>query len=255
VRARTGNALRAALIYFNIPKGFFMMKFRTWELSFIAAAVLALLVGSSISREQAELSAKLVRLHVVASSDSESDQALKLRVRDAVLETLSAPLSGAGGTREAEYIINKELGAVEAAALSEIRGAGFDYGVTASLAEEDFPTREYDTFSLPAGRYTALRVTIGEGGGRNWWCVVFPPLCDAGGFGSVESGSAGSNNTINTGLRPGVAHSGDEHLSDSALASLDEDDFKLITEDDGYVVRFKCMELLGALRALLRKAY
>jgi stage II sporulation protein R len=209
-----------------------MMKFRVWELSFIAATVLALLVGSSVSREQAELSAKLVRLHVVASSDSEADQALKLRVRNAVLETLSAPLSGAGGAREAEYIINKELGAVEAAALCEIRGAGFDYGVTASVVEEDFPTREYDTFSLPAGRYTALRVTIGEGGGRNWWCVVFPPLCDAGFGPSARIDSIG----------------------ESGGAGFTGRDFKLITEDDGYVVRFKCMELLGALRALLGKA-
>jgi stage II sporulation protein R len=211
-----------------------MMKFRTWELSFIAAAVLALLVGSSVSREQAELSAKLVRLHVVASSDSESDQALKLRVRDAVLEALSAPLSGAGGAREAEYIINKELGAVEAAALSEIRSSGFDYGVTASVVEEDFPTRKYDTFSLPAGRYTALRVTIGEGEGRNWWCVVFPPLCDAG-FGP----SARIDNI---------------DIGESGGAGFTGRDFKLITEEDGYVVRFKCMELLGTLRALLGKS-
>ncbi|MDR1328120.1 MAG: stage II sporulation protein R [Oscillospiraceae bacterium] len=224
-----------------------MMKFRTWELSFIAAAVLALLVGSSVSREQAELSAKLVRLHVVASSDSEADQALKLRVRDAVLETLSAPLSDAGGAREAEYIINKELGAVEAAALSEIRGSGFDYGVTASVVEEDFPTREYDTFSLPAGRYTALRVTIGEGGGRNWWCVVFPPLC-AGGFGS----DALSDSAL---ASLGEVERGSAALTDNICApGLTGRDIKLITEEDGYVVRFKCMELLGALRALLGKA-
>jgi stage II sporulation protein R len=198
------------------------MKFHNWELSFIAALAVALLFGASVSREQTELSHKLVRLHVVASSDSESDQALKMRVRDAVLASLADSLSGAHNAGEAREIINSELSAVEDAASREIRACGYSYGVKASLGEEMFPTREYDTFSLPAGSYTALRVVIGEGSGRNWWCVVFPPLC----------------------ARDGV----EEALS--ASAELDGDDIKLIAEPCGAVVKFKCMELLAKLKTL-----
>ncbi|MDR2421039.1 MAG: stage II sporulation protein R [Oscillospiraceae bacterium] len=198
------------------------MKFRNWELSFIAALLAALMFGSSVSREQAELSGKLIRLHVVANSDSERDQALKLRVRDAVLSSLSGHLSGVRDAGEARGVIYGQLAAAEDAALREIRASGLSCGVKASLREEDFPTREYDTFSLPAGRYTALRVEIGEGLGRNWWCVVFPPLCAPD---AVET----------------------------VAAILDEGEISLITEREGAVARFKCMELISKIKTLFKK--
>ncbi|MDR0446528.1 MAG: stage II sporulation protein R [Oscillospiraceae bacterium] len=195
--------------------------------SFLIAVAVALLFGASLSREQTNLSSKLIRLHVVASSDSREDQALKLRVRDAVLETLSAPLAQANSVRAAAEIINGDLESARAAALREIRAAGYDYNVTAAVTSEAFPTREYDTFTLPAGDYTALRVVIGEGGGQNWWCVVFPPLC----------------------APDGVTYELDGEYGASIL--LDDDEIKLITDKDGYVIRFKCLELLAKLRELI----
>ena len=203
------------------------MKLKNWELAFIAALLIALLCGSSLSREQAALSDKLVRLHVVASSDSAEDQALKLAVRDAVLTALAPRLEGVTEAREAARIIEDSFTLLELAARREIVRQGFDYGVAVSLQPEDFPTREYDTFSLPAGVYNALRVVIGEGEGKNWWCVVFPPLCT-----EVATGTEASRD---------------------AFDALSDNEVKLICDEEGYVVRFKSMELLAKLKKLLAK--
>ena len=200
------------------------MKLKNWELSFIAAIIITLFLTGGISKSQTELADKLVRRHVVASSDSDEDQALKLRVRDRVLEVLGEPLSGAKDANEAQVVITQSFGAIENAARDEIYASGCDYGVSVDLAIEDFPTREYDTFSLPAGQYMALRVAIGEGGGRNWWCVVFPPLC-------TELAVSGGS---------------------EAAAILDEAEIKLITEQEGYIVKFKCMEILASVKLFFK---
>ena len=194
------------------------MKLKYWELSLIAAIIVTLFVTTGAAKSQKVLSDKLVRLHVVANSDTEADQALKLRVRDAVLRTLEEPLRGITDAKTAQSVITDNFDNIKGVALETIRASGYDYGVTVSLGIEDFPTQEYDTFSLPAGQYNALRIVIGDGMGKNWWCVVFPPLC--------------------TELAEPAA----------AIALLDEDEIKLITEQEGYVVRFKCIELLAAVK-------
>ena len=127
-----------------------------------------------VQAEQQRLSAKLIRLHVVANSDSAHDQAVKLEVRDAVSAAAKALLDGAEDPRAA---LAGRLDAVADAAAARLRELGEDLPVTVRLGKERFPTREYDTFSLPAGVYESLRVTIGAGKGHNWWCVVFPSLC------------------------------------------------------------------------------
>lgn len=119
----------------------------------------------------------LLRLHVVGASDSAADQDIKLRVRDAVLSSLETGLQDLTDPQEAMAYVKEMLPELEAAANRVLAAAGTDVTATASLTEEAFPTREYDTFSLPAGIYKALRVVIGEGEGKNWWCVVFPSLC------------------------------------------------------------------------------
>ena len=136
-------------------------------------AVLALLAAltataAALQGEQQALAGKLVRLHVVANSDSEQDQALKLQVRDAVLE--------ASEGLEAEDL-EAALPRLQAAAQACLREQGSGDPVTVSLGEERFPTRLYDNFALPAGVYRSLRVTIGAGEGHNWWCVAFPSIC------------------------------------------------------------------------------
>ena len=171
-----------------------------------ALAATAAWAAADAHETQENLAGKLIRLHVLANSDSQADQAVKLQVRDAVLEAAEAQLTE----------LLPELEAMASSALAE---NGFDYPVQAALTWEDYPTREYDTFTLPAGRYLSLRVRLGEGAGQNWWCVVFPPLC---------------------------LSATTEDFTDSAqTAGMTEEEVALITqESEGYVVRFKIIELV-----------
>lgn len=145
-------------------------------------ALCALLVSCSLSWLAAagpaeQLPENILRLHVVASSDSEADQALKLAVRDTVLTEAARWCEGADSLQEANTGICTHLEGIAEAAQQTVNDNGFSDRVTATVTDEFFPTRRYDGFTLPAGRYRALRVVIGEGAGHNWWCVVFPALC------------------------------------------------------------------------------
>lgn len=179
-----------------------------------AALILAAVVlsGAALLGEQRALAEKLIRLHVVANSDSAADQAVKLQVRDAVL-------AAAEGMDEAE--LRENLPRLREAARDCLRQNGVSHPVAVSLRWEDFPTRQYGTFSLPAGRYEALRVTIGAGEGHNWWCVVFPSIC----FRAAAE------------------------LEEAAVsAGFTDAEVRLITEDGGkYRLKFKLLELLAGL--------
>ena len=120
---------------------------------------------------------KIIRLHVLANSDSDADQALKLRVRDGILETVAEIVGDITDRDAAEAALREQLGKIEHAAADVLRREGSDYSVSVTLTEEAYPTREYENYTLPAGTYTSLRVLIGEAEGRNWWCVLFPQLC------------------------------------------------------------------------------
>ena len=133
------------------------------------------------------LSEKTVRLHVVANSDSEADQAQKLRVRDAVLACVSEWTAGCRTAEEAKQAISAHLPEIEASARAVLAAEGSGYAVSVSLGREHFGTRRYDTFTLPAGVYPALRVKLGQARGHNWWCVVFPSLCTAATSDAVEA--------------------------------------------------------------------
>lgn len=196
-----------------------------WQLSLLIGLLAAVFWGIwSLSSQQA-LADKVVRLHILANSDSAEDQALKLEVRDVILSRAEEILQESENRAEAETALRAELPAIEALASQEIEARGYTYPVTAELRETSFPTREYDGFTLPAGRYLALRVVIGTGGGHNWWCVVFPPLC--------------AETTTD--------------LSHTAMAAgLSEGDVGLITEENsGYVLKFKSIELWEHLKEKL----
>lgn len=120
---------------------------------------------------------KVFRLHVLANSDSAEDQALKLRVRDRILEESAGLMDGVSTREEAEVAAAQSLPKLQAAAEDEIRQAGYEYPVQAKITRMYFPTRQYESVTLPAGEYDALRITIGEAKGKNWWCVLFPALC------------------------------------------------------------------------------
>ena len=124
-----------------------------------------------------ELSEDVLRVHIRANSDSAADQCLKLQVRDRVLRECSRYYVGCADKQEALAVTHEHLDEIERAAADEIRSSGFGYPVSAEVGEMYFSTRYYDDFTMPAGRYDALRLTIGAGEGQNWWCVMYPSLC------------------------------------------------------------------------------
>ena len=136
---------------------------RPWELALLLTVCVTLLTGTWAQARSQLLAARLVRLHVIAVSDDDAEQAVKLQVRDAVLAYLDA----------AQQLIAGDLDGIARAA----QAAAGERPVRVALGPEHYPTRDYGTFALPAGVYTSLRVTLGAGAGHNWWCVIFPPLC------------------------------------------------------------------------------
>ena len=143
----------------------------------LVAFVVVCIYGWGIVTDSQALRENFLRLHVVGASDSKEDQDVKLLVRDAVLASLEEGLDDLTDPAAAYDYVARMLPKVEDAANRCLQAAGFTDTVQVSLTEEAFPSRDYDTFSLPAGVYQALRVVIGEGEGKNWWCVVFPQLC------------------------------------------------------------------------------
>lgn len=194
---------------------------RRWECALLVLAAALTLFCSWLGGYRECLSGKLLRLHVVANSDSDADQALKLEVRDAVLDCAAGYLENVSDVRAAEQVLGAHLAEVAGAGQAVVREKGYDYAVRASLGTSHFPTKTYDGFALPAGDYRALRVTIGAGEGRNWWCVVFPALC-------VSAASEWQDTAVSGGLS-------------------DEDVRLMAEEDEGYVLRFKCLELWDKL--------
>ena len=192
-------------------------KLRLWEAALLLAFGLTLTAGVWASASESALAGQVLRLHVVANSDSWQDQALKLLVRDAVLAQADGILDGVSDRRSAEQTLASHLDELVRSAEDVLAAEGCGDAVTVALTDQWFPTKEYDGFSLPAGQYRALRVTIGEGKGRNWWCVVFPPLC----LGSVT----------------------EESVETVAGGALSEDQVALITgQDGGYVLKFRLIE-------------
>ena len=219
---------------------------RMVELALLLGAAVFLLSGIWALNTQRDLADRVVRLHVLANSDTEEDQALKLLVRDAVLERATEILEQSEDRKSAEALLRESLpelevlaeetvrangydyavtAELEALAGETVRANGYDYAVTAELEDTSFPTKEYDGFALPAGEYLALRILIGEGAGQNWWCVVFPPLCTAASADVPETALA---------------------------AGLTEDQVSLMAEEDsGYVLKFKAVEWWEQLREWL----
>ena len=204
-----------------------MTRWKKWELALLLGLCAAMLWGAWSMQRQDALAQKMIRLHVIANSDSDADQALKLEVRDKVLDFTTTVLQRSADMEDAQVRLRKELTRIETIAQREIAAQGYDYPVTAQLASAEFPLKEYDGFSLPAGEYMALRLVIGEGAGQNWWCVVYPPLC-----------TAAATDMPETAIRAG----------------LSGDDVSLITEEDvGYVLKFRSLELWEQLRQWLGK--
>ena len=143
----------------------------------LLSALLMLLFLSNIQCTREIDTDSLIRIHVLASSNSDTDQQLKLKVKDDVIRYLQPALKQSDSLAESRRIILSSLPQIEQTALQTLQQNGCEDTVTLQYGHFDFPVKYYGSFSLPAGNYEALRILIGEGKGRNWWCVLFPPLC------------------------------------------------------------------------------
>ncbi len=171
------------------------------------------------------------RLHVIANSDSDEDQALKLRVRNAVLEASADIFGGAVSAADAKQLSEENLQLFEAAAAAEIAASGYDYPVRCEVGTVHFDRRVYGSAELPEGDYSALRVIIGEGNGRNWWCVMFPALC-----------------------LPAVTNT-DEVLSLAAEnGAISAEELELMQDPENYEVKLYFAEVIKKLCEKLNKA-
>lgn len=126
---------------------------------------------------QKDIASKIIRFHVIANSDSKSDQALKLKVRDKILEYMQPKLKNSKSIDESRKIIRQNNEKIIAIANKVIQENGYNYSVTSTLSNENFPIKTYGNITLPQGKYEAYRIIIGSGEGQNWWCVMFPPVC------------------------------------------------------------------------------
>lgn len=182
--------------------------------------------GSLLADHQM-LQKELIRLHVVANSDDAGDQTVKLRVRDAVTDYLKTALEDIADVNLAKQYIQENLPKIQAIANETLAGLGVEQDAVVTFCREEFGKRVYDTFTLPAGIYDSLRITIGEGEGKNWWCVVFPTLCfsaSAVEFDSIAAGAGFSENLTGA-----------------------------ITGEDGYEIRFFFLDTLGQLENFLHR--
>ena len=195
---------------------------------FLCLSVSVLCWGVFLLRDRSVLRNSIVRLHVVANSDTAKDQAVKLAVRDAILDSIQADLEKIASKEEAVRYLEKAIPKLQQTANHVLQAAGCAERTAVTLCQEQFPVRHYDTFSLPSGVYDTLRVVIGSGEGENWWCVTFPNLCiqAAGdGFHSAAVGAGFSNSLIN-----------------------------VLNNPDGYCIRFYLLDVLGKMENYLFEA-
>lgn len=196
-----------------------MQKITVLTLTFCA---LFLFLGLLPIHGESDLYDEVLRLHVLADSDDPRDQELKLAVRDRILSETRCILADAADRDQAEQLLRAELPRLTACAEETLRGEGCELPVSMILDNEIYPTRTYGSLSFPSGEYLSLRAVIGSGEGRNWWCVLFPPLC----LSAATSAEANKDDCISVGL------TGEQ--------------YKIITETDSttYRIRFRFLEVL-----------
>lgn len=202
-------------------------KWNELEIALLVLLAVCLLTGAMSLRNQDVLQQKMIRLHVVANSDSDRDQTLKLQVRDKVLAFTEQTMRASTSREEANNALREALPQIKRMAEDILRENDCSDSVEARLEPAEFPLKAYDGFRLPAGEYMALRVLIGEAAGQNWWCVVYPPLCMAAASDVRETGIA---------------------------CGMEQEELSLMQEEnEAYQVKFRFMELWEQLRQWLGK--
>lgn len=175
---------------------------------------------------QPAIAGKILRFHVMANSDGEGDQQLKLKVRDMVGAYLEPLLADADSVEDTRRIVNANLDGILDTAQKTIAEEGYSYGVKARLAHTDFPEKTYGTYTFPAGEYEALEVTIGEGDGHNWWCVLYPNMCFRGSVYEVADTKAG----------------------EALQEVLSPEEYKDVVDSGDFQVRFKFLDWIRGLQ-------
>ena len=208
-------------------------KIKSLLLLFILFFLYVVICASSyVNAVSTDLAESVFRLHVVANSDSEEDQNLKYIVRDELINYMNTIAENANSKEEVIKIANSHLNDFYAIANETIQEQGFHYSVKISIGNFDFPTKTYGDISLPAGSYDALKVEIGDAKGKNWWCVMFPPLC----FVDVSSGIVPDNS------------------KETLKENMSEEDYAIISENSGEIkLKFKIIEMFQNAKILTAK--
>lgn len=189
---------------------------------FLGALVFSDLSG--VNRTLERLQSGVLRMHILANSDSKEDQELKLKVRDRLLECSEEIFGGAENLEEMKAKAEDKLGSINEIVEEVIRENGFDYGAETKLVNMEFGVREYGDITMPAGDYDALRITIGEAEGHNWWCVMYPPLCLP------------------------AAEEAEGDIS-AAEKYFDGDEADMMENPEDYEIRFKCIDIFKKIKS------
>lgn len=195
-------------------------KVKMFLLSVITGTLITSFLQGYSNRVMADISSNVVRLHVVANSDSPADQELKLKVRDGVISYLEPLLENTLEINESKKIIRENIAQIEEEAERIIKKYGYKYNVTVSLGNFDFPTKKYENAQFPKGKYDALKIVIGNGKGQNWWCVLYPQLC----FSKSADGTLTSENEA------------------KLKNALSDDEYNMITSQSNINFKFKIVE-------------
>ncbi len=205
--------------------------FRKYQMFLETIFLLLILAGGclwkyqeyQLQQTQLEIAEKVLRFHVRANSDSREDQALKLKVRDAIGTLMQRRLVGVDQLDECGRIVNENLAEIIDTAEKTVRQEGYTYPVTAQVATVEFPQKTYGNYTFPAGAYQALNVVIGSGRGQNWWCVMYPNMC----------------------FHDAVYEVVDEEAEKSLQRVLSEDEYDAVLKSGKYRIRFKYLDFLN----------
>lgn len=197
------------------------MKRKIFEVSISLGLIIAIVFSfASFNGKCDKIRNEVLRLHILANSDSDEDQCVKLLVRDVLLNSGNEIFSGAANVKNAEESLEAQKRELVEKANKVLAENGFDYEAKIYLAEEFFTTRQYENFTLPAGEYLALKVILGKGEGHNWWCVMYPPLCIPAASEDVELDVV-----------------------------LGDDGAKIVNSGNKYKMKFKIIEIIERIKA------
>lgn len=205
-----------------------MKNIKKAEIAFVAILVIYLAISGirDFSSDYSHLQNNVVRIHILANSDSEEDQNLKLNVRDEILSYTNNWLSGCASAKQAREILGSKIDQINQIAQEKVSASGYSYTTQSGLVDMEFDDRTYGDITMPHGLYSAVRVTIGEAAGHNWWCVMYPPLCVPAASGVLNIDDY------------------DEYFTDGEM--------DILKNCGKYKVKFRCVEMFNKLLSAIK---